>query len=829
MGGIKMGKTKVKIMFWAVLILIIGFISPARMAKADEENESGEQTVIETKEEPSPEEENEQGSLNIEETNEDLILVESESLSQEDVNSVILSDNHPLGDNTLTDENEEPYPVSIEPIIEHDYTQIIGNTQFQIAQGLDASIESIRFKVTFSNNFVCDYHLSSGNPMYPLDLTSAFTRVAQTVIPDYYRPINATIQAVNFFAGSNDAKIIVTFDGGENVSCEIPYTLITDFDDLDNLDNIVVPLTDGMTLHEDDMLNYRYKGSLGQQEYDRGAILYVDVPYKTFVTINSENNNVRFSVNKCSNTGFHGEYLIHGVSPSYERTLWQDDSTEAVRYYILVHYLETDEPITLHVDSYELGTFEDIDDSIPVLADGYNQLDDKTFKWMPLPYLGYYMQGVREERLVKLVVPSGKSLIIEDFEAVSDSDFTGMTGGIFESIDEGKSYFNNKLYDVQATNTIDENNNIHLLTMYDTNGDKLKINRIDNNTDSDKVYYMTYSWRGKSFTISYTNFEKYKVSFYYDYPNGTPEGYADYIEYETEQEYEIYSELAEKRAEIENYRFVGWADKNGSILSDNRIYKTNKDLVLHGVWEKTIKTGFFTDDNNATYYADENGNICKGWQFIDSHWYYFGTDGKLQFRWVNYNGSWYYIDPYWGYMSTGLKLIKFNYYYFNKNGIMVTGWQNIDGQWYYFSSSGARRTGWVQIDGYWYYFNSSGVMAPSGWQMINGVTYYFTKNGAMKIGWQEIDGTWFYFTKSGAKATGWQNINGTWYYFDLDGLMYTGWLTQGKVKYYFTPSGAMKIGWCKIDNDWYYFKPSGAMAVNEIIDGYKIGADGKMK
>ena len=61
MGGIKMGKTKVKIMFWAVLILIIGFISPARMAKADEENESGEQTVIETKEEPSPEEENESG------------------------------------------------------------------------------------------------------------------------------------------------------------------------------------------------------------------------------------------------------------------------------------------------------------------------------------------------------------------------------------------------------------------------------------------------------------------------------------------------------------------------------------------------------------------------------------------------------------------------------------------------------------------------------------------------------------------------------------------------------------------------------------------------
>lgn len=74
----------------------------------------------------------------------------------------------------------------------------------------------------------------------------------------------------------------------------------------------------------------------------------------------------------------------------------------------------------------------------------------------------------------------------------------------------------------------------------------------------------------------------------------------------------------------------------------------------------------------------------------------------------------------------------------------------------------------------------------------------------MLTGWKQSAGSWCYLDGSGAMVTGWLNENGSWYYFD--------------------DSGVMKA------NCWmgdYYFLSNGAMATNTVIDGYRIGPDGK--
>ena len=55
--------------------------------------------------------------------------------------------------------------------------------------------------------------------------------------------------------------------------------------------------------------------------------------------------------------------------------------------------------------------------------------------------------------------------------------------------------------------------------------------------------------------------------------------------------------------------------------------------------------------------------------------------------------------------------------------------------------------------------------------------------------------------------TGWQQVNNQWYYMDQTGVMQTGWFKD-------------------TDGKWYFLYPNGAMAVNTVIDGRTIGADG---
>lgn len=97
-------------------------------------------------------------------------------------------------------------------------------------------------------------------------------------------------------------------------------------------------------------------------------------------------------------------------------------------------------------------------------------------------------------------------------------------------------------------------------------------------------------------------------------------------------------------------------------------------------------------------------------------------------------------------------------------------------------------------------------------------------DGTMATGWREIDGQWYFFNNSGAMQTSWYDDGSSWYWFGSDGAMATGWRSIAGSWYCFGASGVMKA------NCWmgdYYFLPNGAMATNTVIDGYRIGPDGK--
>lgn len=97
-------------------------------------------------------------------------------------------------------------------------------------------------------------------------------------------------------------------------------------------------------------------------------------------------------------------------------------------------------------------------------------------------------------------------------------------------------------------------------------------------------------------------------------------------------------------------------------------------------------------------------------------------------------------------------------------------------------------------------------------------------DGTAATGWREIDGQWYFFNNSGAMQASWYDDGSSWYWFGSDGAMATGWRSIAGSWYCFGASGVMKA------NCWmgdYYFLSNGAMATNAVIDGYRIGPDGK--
>lgn len=290
---------------------------------------------------------------------------------------------------------------------------------------------------------------------------------------------------------------------------------------------------------------------------------------------------------------------------------------------------------------------------------------------------------------------------------------------------------------------------------------------------------------------------------------------------------------------------AGKEDKTYYYEDDGKVHYgwleiDGKQYYFHPVTGIMLKNTEYKIDG-AYYYFDENGVMATGWTVQASKpdkQYYYDSDGKMHYEWLQSGDAWYYFHPVTGVMQVNTeRKINDSYYYFNEKGVMATGWTQHHNHTYYYQPDGRMTYGEKKIDGYWYYFHSiTGVMA-TGWSNHDSHRYYYQPDGRMYYGEKKIDGYWYYFHSiTGVMATGWSNhdnhtyyyqsngrmyygekkIGDYWYYFKpVTGIMATGWATQsdkpGK-QYYYNARGQMQYGWQAIGNHSYFFdKVTGVM------------------
>ncbi len=290
--------------------------------------------------------------------------------------------------------------------------------------------------------------------------------------------------------------------------------------------------------------------------------------------------------------------------------------------------------------------------------------------------------------------------------------------------------------------------------------------------------------------------------------------------------------------------------KTGWITVGKRKYYARGSGAIQRGWKDFRVTEKINGKNQKVtryyYFGPATGVMNTGWRTIGGKYYYFTSDGKNQKStgWKKISGKWYYMQKDddghicaavgWKQVKDSKKVLRWYYLEPSKelHGRMKTGWFTEEGKTYYFNSSGASVKAVQTINKKKYLFineDGRGVLATgSGPTVIDGRTYYFGSGNALRTGWITENGKTYYYWSH--MATGWKKISGSWYYFNGDGERQTGWLTLSGKTYYLQPgkNGAMVTGWKTIGGARYYFKGGGAMAVNTVVDGMKLGADGKM-
>ena len=116
---------------------------------------------------------------------------------------------------------------------------------------------------------------------------------------------------------------------------------------------------------------------------------------------------------------------------------------------------------------------------------------------------------------------------------------------------------------------------------------------------------------------------------------------------------------------------------------------------------------------------------------------------------------------------------------------MVRGWQKINSSWYYFDANGYMLKDWQEIGGKWYYFDQNyGWMYANSYYIVNNTKYAFAPSGQLIEGWTwdvytdydgDVTGNWFYANPNGtAYEDGWLAQDGGWYYISTyNGRMYS--------------------------------------------------------
>lgn len=203
-----------------------------------------------------------------------------------------------------------------------------------------------------------------------------------------------------------------------------------------------------------------------------------------------------------------------------------------------------------------------------------------------------------------------------------------------------------------------------------------------------------------------------------------------------------------------------------------------------------------------------------------------GTNISSSIGWKNEGGNWYYYKSD-GSMATGWIKPDRNWYYLYGNGVMAKGWSKLGDNWYYLNSGGAMYTGWLIDGGKWYYLQGDGSMV-TGLKLIDNKKYFFDVSGAMRTNWFQISGQWYYFNSNGEMMTGWIKDNGKAYYLYSNGIMATGWIQVGSDWYCLNSSGARMTGWVQsVGGTFYLDLATGVMVKDTVINGWKIGSDGK--
>ncbi len=144
-----------------------------------------------------------------------------------------------------------------------------------------------------------------------------------------------------------------------------------------------------------------------------------------------------------------------------------------------------------------------------------------------------------------------------------------------------------------------------------------------------KLYEKSELKSGTVITAHYTEVHPIWVCYLYNYPDDVdlPDHTTTETDYEcTTGTYSINSSLREEMYMPDGYTFVGWADKNGNLVDETKIYTSDVNVTLTGVWEKkgtgiTITTQ--PADAGAMYgntasfkvvATSTKGNLTYNWQ-----------------------------------------------------------------------------------------------------------------------------------------------------------------------------------------------------------------------
>jgi hypothetical protein len=153
----------------------------------------------------------------------------------------------------------------------------------------------------------------------------------------------------------------------------------------------------------------------------------------------------------------------------------------------------------------------------------------------------------------------------------------------------------------------------------------------------------------------------------------------------------------------------------------------------------------------------------------------------------------------------------------------------------------ASRTGWVKVGKYYRYYYAAGKYYKNCVKKIENKLFGFSPKGNLCCRWFTINNVTYYASvKSGAKGigvgqilTGYRKIGNDYYYLDpqKSGARTSGFVKVGAKLYYFSPANGKQRrtkGWFFVGNFMYYVQADGSIATNKTIDGYKIGANGRV-